>query len=55
MYAAVTGRIFVKFGIGDFYENMSGNKKFYYNRTKISVPFCEDLNSFIGVGDVYWP
>jgi hypothetical protein len=45
--AAVTGRISVKFGIGDFYENLSRKSKFSYNRTDISSTLHEDLSTFI--------
>jgi hypothetical protein len=44
---ASTGRIFVKFDIGDFHENVSTKSKFGYNLTQISGTLHEDLNTFI--------
>ena len=41
-----TGRIFVKFDIGNFYENQSRSCKFCYNRTKISCTLHEGLDTF---------
>jgi hypothetical protein len=43
---APTGRIFVKFDIGHFYENLSINSKFCTNRTKISGTLREDVSTF---------
>ena len=40
----LTGRISIKFNIGDCYENVSGKFKFVYIRTNISVTLREDLN-----------
>jgi len=44
--AVPTGRIFVKFGTGNFYENPSINSKFSLNRTKVSGTLRQDLNTF---------
>jgi hypothetical protein len=42
-----TARIFVKFYIGNCYENLSKKKsKFHRNRTKISGTLLEDVNAF---------
>jgi len=39
-----TGRISIKFRIGDCYENVSGKFTFGYIRTNVSVTLREDLN-----------
>ena len=44
--AVPTGRIFVKFDNGNFYENPSINSGFGYNRTKVSGTLREDLSTF---------
>lgn len=38
--------ISVKFDIRDFYDNLSKNSKFVYNRTETSGTFLEDLRTF---------
>jgi len=45
--AAPTGRISVKFVIGDFYENMSKISRFGQTRTKILGTLREDLSTFL--------
>jgi hypothetical protein len=44
--SAHTGRIFVKFGIAKFFENLT-NFKFHLNMTRITSTLHEDQNTFI--------
>lgn len=44
--SASIGYIFVKFDIGDFYENLCKMSKRVYNRTKISSTLLEDVSTF---------
>jgi len=43
---APTGRIFVKFDIGDLYQNLSIKSKFGYSRTKVSGTLRKGLSTF---------
>jgi hypothetical protein len=44
--AIPTGRIFVKFDIVDFYENLSKTSKFGYDRAKLLGTLHEDVSTF---------
>jgi hypothetical protein len=44
---APTGRIFIKFDIWGFFENLLRKFKFYYNRTRINGTLHEDQYAFL--------
>lgn len=45
--ATPTGRIYMKFGTGDFDESLLRNSKFGSNRTKISDTLHGDLTKYV--------
>jgi hypothetical protein len=48
IHSAPTGWTSVKFGIGNFYENLSGKSKLGYNRGKLWGTLHEDLSKYYG-------
>ena len=45
--SALTGRIFMKFDIWVFFENMSGKFKFHYNLTRITDTLRDGLHMYM--------